>query len=149
MRAVVQRSGPASVVVDGRTVASIEGGMVVLLGVEQGDGEKDADYLAAKCAGLRVFEDAEGKMNLSLPDAGGGALVVSQFTLCGDARKGRRPSFANAAPPETAEALYERFAQRLREAGVPVATGRFQAMMEVRLVNRGPVTILLDSRKGF
>lgn len=149
MRAVVQRSGPASVAVDGQTVGAIEGGLVVLLGVERGDTEKDADYLADKCAGLRVFEDAEGKMNLSLLDAWGEALVVSQFTLCGDARKGRRPSFVNAAPPETAEALYQRFAERLRRAGVSVATGTFQAMMEVRLVNQGPVTILLDSRKGF
>lgn len=149
MRAVVQRSGPASVVVDGQTVGAIEEGLVVLLGVESGDEEKDADYLADKCAGLRVFQDAGGKMNQSLLDTGGQALVVSQFTLCGDARKGRRPSFVNAAPPDQAEALYERFAQRLRQAGVQVATGRFQSMMEVRLVNRGPVTILLDSRKGF
>ena len=149
MRAVVQRSGAASVSVGGQTVGSIEQGLVVLLGVERSDGEQDADYLADKCAGLRVFEDAGGKMNLSLLEAGGQALVVSQFTLCGDARKGRRPSFVNAAPPETAEALYERFAQRLRAAGIRVATGRFQAMMEVRLVNQGPVTILLDSRKAF
>lgn len=149
MRAVVQRSGAASVKVDGETVGAIERGVVVLLGVEDGDTPKDAAYLADKCAGLRIFEDSAGKMNLSVLEVGGQALVVSQFTLCGDARKGRRPSFVAAAAPEAAEALYQRFCDRLERAGVAVAKGRFRAMMEVSLVNQGPVTILLDSRKAF
>jgi len=135
--------------VNGRTVGRIEKGLVVLLGVGQEDEETDADYLAEKCAGLRIFEDQQGKMNLSLPQVGGAALVVSQFTLYGDARKGRRPSFTDAAPPERAQPLYGRFVAKLRQAGIQVATGEFQAMMQVALVNDGPVTILLDSRRRF
>jgi D-tyrosyl-tRNA(Tyr) deacylase len=149
VRAVVQRVSRASVTVADRIVGEIGRGLLILLGVGQADTEQDADYLADKCAGLRIFEDAQGKMNLSVRDVGGAALVVSQFTLYGDARKGRRPSFTDAAPPDRAEALYRRFAARLREAGLPVASGEFQAMMQVSLVNDGPVTILLDSGRLF
>ena len=149
MRAVVQRVSRASVDVDGERVGEIGRGLVVLLGVGEDDTEKDAAYLAEKIVGLRIFEDGEGKMNLSMRDVGGEALVVSQFTLFGDTRKGKRPSFVKAAPPEKAERLYEDFVGRVREAGVPTATGRFQAMMALSLINDGPVTILLDSRKAF
>jgi len=149
MRAVVQRVSRGEVRVDGKAVGAVGQGFVVLLGVARGDGEADARALADKVAGLRVFEDAAGKMNLALAEVGGGLLVVSQFTLLGDARKGNRPSFVDAAGPEEGNALYERFCALLREKGLPVATGTFRAMMEVELVNDGPVTILLDSRKAF
>lgn len=149
MRAVVQRVSRGEVRVDGVAVGSVGRGFVVLLGVARGDEEADARALADKVAGLRVFEDAAGKMNLSLAEVGGGVLVVSQFTLLGDARKGNRPSFVDAAPPEVGSALYERFCAVLRERGLPVATGTFRATMAVELVNDGPVTILLDSRRLF
>ena len=145
MRALLQRVSEASVAVAGEVVSAIEGGLVVLLGVAAGDGESEADSLARKVAALRVFADADGKMNLSLTQAGGSALVVSQFTLCADLSRGNRPGFSRAAPPETAEALYEHFCGRLREHGVPVQTGRFGAEMDVRLVNAGPVTIWMDT----
>jgi D-tyrosyl-tRNA(Tyr) deacylase len=150
MRAVIQRAARAEVAVNGVTIGKIGRGLVILLGVGREDTEADADYLAEKAAGLRIFPDAEEKMNLSVLDISGGALVVSQFTLYGDVRKGKRPSFIDAAPPEQAKALYERFVARLKTLGVrDVATGEFQAMMDVSLVNAGPVTILVDSRKGF
>ena len=145
MRVVVQRVSRASVAVEGETVASIGRGLLLLVGVAQEDGEEEARRLAAKCAELRVFSDVEGKFNLSLLDVGGGALVVSQFTLLADTRRGRRPSFTGAAPPESAEPLVEAFARALREAGAPTQTGRFGAKMTVELVNDGPVTIVLDS----
>lgn len=149
MRAVVQRVTEASVTVEEKTIGSIGPGLLVLLGVEQGDTEKDGAYLAEKLAGLRIFEDSDDKMNLSVQQAGGSILLVSQFTLLGDVRHGRRPSFTKAAPPKEADALYEDLAEKLRRRGIPVATGQFQAHMEVALVNDGPVTILLDSRKVF
>lgn len=149
MRAVIQRVSSASVTVEGAVVGSIGAGLLVLLGVGQGDTEADADYLAEKIANLRIFEDAEGKMNLSLLDAGGAALVVSQFTLYGDVRRGRRPSFTSAAPPDEADRLYQYCCARLAALGIPIARGVFQAMMSVALVNEGPVTILLDSGKAF
>lgn len=149
MRAVVQRVTEASVTVEGKTVGSIGSGLMVLLGVEQEDTEKDGAYLAEKLAGLRIFEDDHEKMNLSVQQVGGSILLVSQFTLLGDVRHGKRPSFAQAAPPREADALYEDLADRLRQKGIPVETGQFQAHMEVSLVNDGPVTILLDSRKLF
>jgi D-tyrosyl-tRNA(Tyr) deacylase len=130
-------------------VGRVGRGLLVLVGVARGDGPNDARALAEKVAGLRIFEDQEGKMNLSAADAGGGLLVVSQFTLLGDARKGNRPSFIEAAPPEEANSLYLAVCDRLREKGYPVATGVFRADMQVELVNDGPVTILLDSRKAF
>ena len=147
MRAVVQRVSQASVTVEGRVVGSIGLGFLVLLGVGQGDTEADADYLAEKIAYLRIFEDAEGKMNLSVLESGGAILVVSQFTLAADVRKGRRPSFDPAAPPEQAERLYLLYADRLRARGLAVKTGVFGAVMEVDLTNRGPVTFILDSKK--
>ena len=147
MRAVLQRVGRASVAVDGDVTGEIGRGLLILLGVGHGDTEEDADYLAGKCAGLRIFEDGHGKMNLSVGDVSGGVLVVSQFTLYGDTRKGRRPSFAQAATPDQANALYEYFAGQLRAQGLPVATGVFQAMMQVSLVNDGPVTIFIDTAK--
>jgi D-tyrosyl-tRNA(Tyr) deacylase len=149
VRAVVQRVKEASVRVDGEVVGSIGPGLVVLLGVGTGDGEPDAEYLADKVLHLRVFGDAAGQMNRSVLQVGGGALVVSQFTLFGDARRGRRPSYIEAAPPEEANRLYSHFVERLRSSGLKVATGVFRAMMDVALVNEGPVTILLDSRKAF
>ena len=145
MRAVVQRTSQASVSVDGKTVGAIERGFVVLLGITHGDGEAEAALLARKIVGLRVFEDADGKMNVSLADAGGAVLVVSQFTLYGDIRRGRRPSFTDAAAPDVAEPLYQRFCELLRQAGVTVAQGVFQAHMAVTLINDGPVTLWLDS----
>jgi len=145
MRAVLQRVDRASVDVDGITVGAIEAGLLVLLGVAKGDSHKNADYLAEKILNLRIFSDNDGKMNRSVMDAGGGILVVSQFTLYGDCRKGRRPSFDNAAPPDVARSLYEYFVERVKAAGVPVATGVFQASMKVSLVNDGPVTLVLDS----
>ena len=149
MRAVIQRVAQASVTVEGQVVGAIGPGFLVLLGVGQGDAAADVEYLAEKIANLRIFEDAEGKMNLSLLDTRGGALVISQFTLYGDARKGRRPSFSDAAPPEEANQLYAYFCDRLAGYGVTVARGVFQAHMEVALVNSGPVTLLVDSRKLF
>jgi len=149
MRAVVQRVRQAGVTVDGREAGRIPEGILILLGVAQGDRERDADYLAKKCAELRIFEDAEGRMNRSVKEIGGGALVVSQFTLLADCRKGRRPSFAGAAPPPEAERLYEYFVERLRAEGLVVATGVFGARMDVASVNAGPVTLLLDSKRLF
>ncbi len=149
MRAVVQRVSRGEVRVEGRATGTVGRGFVVLLGVAREDGEDDARTLADKVAALRVFEDAAGKMNLALAEVGGGVLVVSQFTLLGDARKGNRPSFVEAAAPERASALYETFCGALREKGLAVGTGVFRAMMEVELVNDGPVTILLDTRKLF
>jgi D-tyrosyl-tRNA(Tyr) deacylase len=149
VRAVVQRVSRAEVRVEGRVSGAIGRGLLVLLGVGREDGESDARLLADKVAALRVFEDADGKMNLAAPDVGGAILVVSQFTLLGDARKGNRPSFVDAAPPAVAVPLYERFCELLREKRLPVATGVFQAQMDVELVNDGPVTVLLDSRRLF
>jgi D-tyrosyl-tRNA(Tyr) deacylase len=139
----------ASVSVANQVIADMGAGLVVLLGVGEGDGEADAEYMAAKVAGLRVFDDAEGRLNLSLADTGGSVLLVSQFTLYGDCRKGRRPSFTGAAPPQEAERLYELVAEKLRSRGLKVQTGRFQEEMMVCLVNHGPVTLLLDSGKAF
>lgn len=149
VRGVVQRVSEASVRVDGEVVGSIGPGLVVLVGVGVGDAEKDAEYLAEKILNLRVFPDEAGQMNRSVLDVSGGLLVVSQFTLLGDVRKGRRPSYSDAAPPEEANRLYEHLVSRLRPSGLKVATGVFRAMMDVALVNQGPVTILLDSRKLF
>jgi D-tyrosyl-tRNA(Tyr) deacylase len=149
MRAVVQRVSRAQVTVAEETVGEIGRGLLVLLGVTHADTELDADYLADKIAGLRIFEDEKGKMNLDTASVGGGVLVVSQFTLYGDVRRGKRPSFDAAAPPEHARRLYDYFVERIRAAGLPCQTGRFQEMMQVELVNDGPVTILLDSKKGF
>ena len=145
MRALVQRVSTASVRVGEREAARIRQGYLVFLGVSREDGEPEAAWLARKIAGLRLFEDAEGKMNLSLGDIGGAVLAVSQFTLYGDARKGRRPSFAQAAPPERARELYDRFCRLLEEEGVPVRRGVFRAHMQVELVNDGPVTLWLYS----
>jgi len=147
VRAVIQRVSGASVTVGGEKVAESGRGLLVLVGVAQGDTEAEARKLAQKTAALRIFSDAAGKFNLSLLDVGGEALVVSQFTLLADARRGRRPSFTEAAPPEVAEPLVEAFAQALREMGVPTQAGRFGARMEVALVNDGPVTIVLDSHE--
>jgi len=149
MRAVVQRVLRARVTVEGRSVGQIESGLMVLLGVGSGDGERDAEYLAEKIAALRIFEDAEGKMNRNVQEAGGAVLAVSQFTLYGDARRGKRPSFDAAARPEQARGLYEYFVERIRGLGLRCETGQFQAEMQVELVNDGPVTILLDSQKTF
>ena len=149
MRAVIQRVSRARVTVAGEVAGEIGRGLLVLLGVAKSDNEAAADYLAEKTAGLRVFEDADGKMNLAVAQAGGAALVVSQFTLYGDVRRGKRPSFDAAARPEEARRLYEYFVGKLRAAGLRVETGRFQEMMDVELVNDGPVTILLDSEKTF
>lgn len=149
MRAVVQRVSRARVTVRGEITGEIERGLLVLLGVGGGDTRTEADYLAEKIVGLRIFEDAAGKMNLSLAEFGGALLVVSQFTLYGDVRRGKRPSFDAAAAPEQARELYEYFVETVRAAGLRCATGRFQETMQVELVNEGPVTILLDSGKGF
>ena len=149
MRAVLQRVARASVRVDGDVVGQIGAGWLVLLGVARGDTDAEADRLADKVVGLRAFEDEAGKMNRGVVEAGGAVLVVSQFTLLGDCRAGRRPSFTEAAEPVEAERLYRRFADRVAAAGVPVATGVFRAMMAVELVNDGPVTLLLDSRRTF
>jgi D-tyrosyl-tRNA(Tyr) deacylase len=148
MRAVVQRVSRAEVRVGGEVTGRIGRGLVVLLGVSRTDTERDGDYLLDKVVGLRIFPDAEGKMNLGLEEAGGELLVVSQFTLYGDTRRGRRPSFVEAAPPELAVALYDRFVEAARRRGLMVGTGVFQAMMEVELVNDGPVTIMIDSGQG-
>jgi D-tyrosyl-tRNA(Tyr) deacylase len=146
MRACVQRVSQASVTVDGQIVGQIDLGLLVLLGVASDDTEDDARQLAAKIAGLRIFEDDEGKMNRGLAEVGGAMLVVSQFTLLGDCRKGRRPNFTAAAGPELAEKLYEAFVTTVRSEGISVATGRFRQHMHVALVNDGPVTLLLDTR---
>ena len=147
MRVLIQRVTEAAVHVDGACIGRIGKGMLVLVGVRQGDTSAQADFLADKCLGLRIFDDADGKMNLSLADVGGQILAVSQFTLYGDARKGRRPSYVEAAPPETAEPLYEYFVERLRQGGVHVETGRFGADMAVSLVKDGPVTIWVEREK--
>ena len=149
MRAVVQRVSRASVKVAGAVAGEIGLGLLVLVAVSQDDTEADADYLADKIAGLRIFEDADGKMNRAVADAGGAVLAVSQFTLYGDVRRGKRPSFDAAARPEQAVRLYEYFVGKIRAAGLRCETGKFQEMMEVEMVNDGPVTILLDSRKTF
>lgn len=149
MRAVVQRVKDSKVEVKGRTVGDIGPGLLVFLGVGKDDSEQDCDYLANKVAHLRIFSDTKGFMNLSLIETGGAALVVSQFTLWGDCRKGRRPSFTRAARPERARELYEHFIGLLKDKGVQVATGEFQEMMDVHLVNDGPVTLMLDSSKIF
>ena len=145
MRACIQRVSRAEVTVDGNVTGQIGRGLVVLLGVAQGDGPPEADWLADKIVGLRIFADDEGKMNRSLAEVGGAMQVVSQFTLYGDCRRGRRPSFVDAAPPELAERLYEAFVARVRGQGVEVATGQFRAMMQVSLVNDGPVTLWIDT----
>src|SRR5581483_9399427 len=149
MRAVVQRVTRAQVSVDNEIVGKIASGLVILLGISKTDVKSDADYLAAKIFGLRIFEDENGKMNLFLAEVKGAVLAVSQFTLYGDVRKGKRPSFDDAAPPQLAREMYEYFVSKIREAGVICETGRFQAMMQVELVNDGPVTILLDSSRVF
>ena len=149
MRAVVQRVSQASVRVDGNVVGEIGPGLLVLLGVSANDAESDADYLAEKIAGLRIFDDEAGKMNRSVVDVSGAVLAISQFTLYGDVRRGKRPSFGDAARPDRARELYERFVQQIRRLNLPCETGQFQATMSVSLINEGPVTILLDSTKSF
>jgi D-aminoacyl-tRNA deacylase len=149
MRAVVQRVSRAKVTIKDWTTGEIGLGLLVLLAVGHEDTETDASYLAEKISGLRIFEDEQGKMNRSVQDVGGSVLAVSQFTLYGDVRRGRRPSFDAAAPPEHARRLYEFFVERIRASDLPCETGRFQEMMQVELVNEGPVTILLDSGKAF
>lgn len=149
MRAVVQRVTQADVTVDGRVTGKIDKGLMVLLGVEEGDSAEDARYMAQKTAGLRIFEDSEGKMNLSVKDVGGSVLAVSQFTLLGDARKGKRPSFVKAARPQEADTLYRMYIDLLKEEGISTGEGVFRAEMLVRIYNDGPVTILIDSRKTF
>ena len=149
MRAVVQRVTRASVTIEGEIAGEIGNGLVVLLGVARDDTREDADYLVAKIAALRIFDDAEGRMNVSVKDINGGVLIVSQFTLYGDVRRGSRPSWSDAAAPEVAEPLYDYFVESSRKLLGRVETGSFRKMMQVELVNDGPVTILLDSRKGF
>ncbi|EKD21920.1 MAG: hypothetical protein ACD_87C00268G0004 [uncultured bacterium] len=149
MRSVVQRVDRAEVRIDGRRLSGIERGVLVFLGIEHGDRGSDADYLSEKIMNLRIFEDEEGKMNLSLLDIRGAMLVISQFTLLADCRKGRRPSFTGAENPDAARRLYDHFLRRARERVAQVAQGEFQAMMAVELVNNGPVTMLLDSRRDF
>jgi len=149
MRAVVQRVKEAWVTVEGQVISRIGRGLLILLGVQKDDEAKDVSWLAGKIANLRVFEDQAGKLNLSVQEIGGEILVVSNFTICGDCRKGRRPSFDKAAPPEKAEALYEDFCKALEELGLTVKRGQFRAYMQVGLVNDGPVTLLLDSKKVF
>ena len=149
MRAVIQRVTEASVSVEGNTVGSIGPGMVVFFGVSKDDSEKDVVYMAEKISGLRIFENSSGRMNLSIEDAGGEILVVSQFTLYGDCRKGRRPSYVRAAGGDFARRFYELFISKLTERGIPVRTGVFGAQMDVHIVNCGPVTLLVDSSKGF
>jgi D-aminoacyl-tRNA deacylase len=149
MRAVVQRVSHAKVTVGAEIVGEIGIGLLVLLGVSREDATKDADYLAEKIAGLRIFEDSNGKMNLSVAEVSAALMVVSQFTLYGDSRRGKRPSFDAAAPPEQARELYQYFVEKIRASGLRCETGRFQETMQVELVNEGPVTILLDSAKTF
>ena len=146
MRAVIQRVKSAQVCVDDRVTGKIGKGLLVLLGVGKGDGESDLFFLSSKIPELRIFEDSSGKLNLSVKEIGGEMMIVSQFTLYGDCRKGRRPSFTEAEEPAIARSLYEQFVSKLREQGVPVQTGEFQAKMEVHLINDGPVTLLLDSK---
>jgi D-tyrosyl-tRNA(Tyr) deacylase len=146
MRAVIQRVKSAQVCVDDRVTGKIGKGLLVLLGIGKGDGESDLFFLSSKIPELRIFEDSSGKLNLSVKEIGGEMMIVSQFTLYGDCRKGRRPSFTEAEEPALARSLYEQFVSKLREQGVPVQTGEFQAKMEVHLINDGPVTLLLDSR---
>ena len=148
MRAVIQRVSSASVTIDGKLFSSIENGLLILLGIKSGDGEAEVKYLAEKCIGLRIFEDQEEKMNLSITDVNGSILVVSQFTLYGDTRKGNRPSFVEAAPPQIAEPLYEKFVLLLQDSlgKEKVVTGIFRAMMDVALVNDGPVTVIVESK---
>ena len=145
MRAVIQRVKQSSVRIENQTIGQTGSGLLVLLGVAKGDNSDAADYLVNKIANLRIFEDENGKMNRSLLETGGEMMVVSQFTLLADCRKGRRPSFVNAAEPEVATGLYEYFVSRARNLGITIATGRFRAMMEVALINEGPVTIIIDS----
>jgi D-aminoacyl-tRNA deacylase len=147
MRAVIQRVSQAQVCVDGQVSGSIDRGLLVFLGVAQGDTQQDLEYILNKVSGLRVFEDSEGKMNLDVAEVKGAVLVVSQFTLLGDVRRGKRPSFTDAAPPEIANQLYQEFCQQLESKAIPVQRGVFQADMKVSLINDGPVTIVLDSRK--
>ena len=149
MRAVIQRVTSAAVTVDGEIVGQIGRGLLVLVGVAKDDGPSDISYLANKIANLRVFPENDKLLHFTTAEVGGGVLVVSQFTILGDCRKGRRPSFDQSAPPELAEKLYEELVAALAQAGLPVATGRFRAMMEVSLINDGPVTLLLDSKKLF
>jgi len=149
MRAVVQRVSHVKVSVNGEVTGEIGRGLLILLGVASGDAPADADYLADKIVGLRIFEDSSGKMNLAVAEVGGALLVVSQFTLYGDVRRGKRPSFDGAATPQAARELYEHFVEKVRAAGLRCETGRFQETMQVELVNEGPVTILLDSAKTF
>jgi len=149
MRAVIQRVSEAKVEVDGDIIGKIGEGFLVLIGVRKDDTEEDVRYLADKVLGLRIFEDEAGKMNLSITDVKGEILAVSQFTLYGDSRKGRRPSFDEAAPLDVAEKLYELFVEEIRKSGIKVETGKFRALMDVHLINSGPVTILLDSKKLF
>lgn len=149
MRAVIQRVKESDVTVEDKITGSIGHGLTVLLGVEEGDSEEDARYMADKISGLRIFEDDDGKMNLSVRDVGGSILAISQFTLLGDARKGKRPSFSSAARPDEADRLYRRFIDFVKEGGIKVEEGVFRAEMLVRIYNDGPVTILLDSRKTF
>jgi len=149
VRAVIQRVSSARVVIAGKEHSRIGAGMLVLLGVEKEDTPEDAQMLARRIVELRIFEDDAGKMNRSLQETGGQLLAVSQFTLLGDCRKGRRPSFDPAAPPDVARALYEQFVREVKSSGIPIETGVFQAMMEVELTNQGPVTFILDSRKRF
>jgi D-tyrosyl-tRNA(Tyr) deacylase len=149
MRAVIQRVTSARVTVDGRKTGAIDAGLLVLLGVHRDDTEQDVSWLAEKSVNLRIFDDSAGKMNLSLLDTGGQMLIVSQFTLLGDCRKGRRPSWSQAAPPKRADLLYQQFISTVNNLGITTENGEFQAMMEVKLVNSGPVTMLLDSHKQF
>lgn len=149
MRAVVQRVTKSSVTVDGQITGATDEGLVVLIGVEEGDTDKDVRYIADKVSGLRIFEDENEKMNLSVKDVGGSILAISQFTLLGDVRKGKRPSFINAEDPEIANRLYQQVCENIRNQGIKVETGIFQAHMLVKINNNGPVTILLDSRKTF
>jgi D-tyrosyl-tRNA(Tyr) deacylase len=149
MRVVIQRVKSASVMVEGERISEIRQGLLIFLGVAQEDTSSDVDYLANKIANLRIFEDKAGRMNKSILESGGEILVVSQFTLYGDCRKGRRPSFIAAAPPEKGKTLYQEFIEAIAKMGVPVKTGIFQAMMDVQLINDGPVTIMLDSSKLF
>jgi len=149
VKALLQRVTKASVSVGGEVVGSIGPGLVVFVGVANGDSERDVQYLAEKTTGLRIFDDGQGRLNLSVQDIGGELLLVSQFTLLADARKGRRPSFTDAAPPAQAEALFNHFVEQVRATGLKVATGRFQQYMQVEIHNDGPVTIMLDSREKF
>ncbi len=149
MRAVIQRTKNASVTVESTVIGAIRSGLVVLLGIQESDSEKEIQWLADKIINLRIFEDENGKMNKSLAETAGEMLIVSQFTLYGDCRKGRRPGYSNAARPETAEPLYKRFIEYVRGQGITVSTGKFQAAMQVQLINDGPVTLLLDSDKTF